>query len=402
MRLLFPGKDERGDPELHASIDAEIAAAGGAISFARFMDLCLHHPVRGYYRRGRTRAGHGGDFLTSPEAHPAFAGAVARQLEVLGEVLETPAPVWVEAGAGTGTMANLVAESLPGARVIAVDTAAHVHRPEGRAPSRVRASGLPFSAGSVSGVYANELLDAFPVHRLRRAGGGWRAMFVSKEQDGFAWVEREAADGIAAEAELALSRGARVDDGGIVEVNPGMAPWLREASRVIGRGFVLLVDYGDDTPRLWDGSRPQGSLRCFAGHSVHDDPLRFPGTQDLTASVDFGAVAAAGRDAGFDAVAFLDQRMWLDGWGVGAAAEGLAERAAAGTLRRDEAEMNQHAVDYLRDPRGLGRLRVFCLAKGVRPTAIPGLAGEVPPGRRFSSETLPLTRLLDPFADLME
>src|SRR4051794_29975446 len=112
MRLLFPGKDDRGDLALNIAIHAEIASVGGAIPFSRFMDLCLQHPERGYYRRARSRAGHGGDFLTSPEAHPAFSGVMARQLEVLGEVLGEKNPVWVEAGAGTGTMANVVAREL--------------------------------------------------------------------------------------------------------------------------------------------------------------------------------------------------------------------------------------------------------------------------------------------------
>src|SRR5690242_4262210 len=92
MKLVFPGRNERGDEALVEILRAEIAAAGGWIPFDRFMLQCLQHPERGYYRRGRTRAGHGGDFLTAPEAHPAFGGALARQLEELEGALGRGAP----------------------------------------------------------------------------------------------------------------------------------------------------------------------------------------------------------------------------------------------------------------------------------------------------------------------
>ncbi|HVO29738.1 MAG TPA: SAM-dependent methyltransferase, partial [bacterium] len=173
-------------------------------------------------------------------------------------------------------------------------------------------------------------------------------------------------------------------------------------ARVLSRGFVLLVDYGEDTPRLFGDARPDGSLRCFAGHAVHDDPLRFVGTQDITAHVDFGAVVAAARAAGFEAVAFLTQREWLDGWGVADAAAGIADLARAGKIRLDEVETNVNAIRWLRDPKGLGAAKVLALAKGVRPQPVPGLAGDVPAARRFRADDLPLTRLFDPFADLVE
>lgn len=401
MRLVIPGKDERGDAALCAAIRADISASGGRISFARFMTHALQHPVHGYYRRGRTRAGHGGDFHTSPEAHPAFGGAMARQLEILGEALDVPEPVWVEAGAGVGTLAGQVG------RVIAVDTAGHVHEGvhgegggDGKRVIRVRAEGLPFAEGSVDGVYANELLDAFPVHRLRRDGDRWREAFVVAEGDRFAWSEGDPLPEALAAAEAARKRVDSVSDGQRVEVCPSIAEWIAEAARVVRRGFVLLVDYGDDTPGLWAPSRAAGTLRCFAGHAVHDDPLAFVGTQDITAHVDFGAVFAAARASGFEAVAWLDQRAWLDGFGVLEAAAGLAARAAAGDMRADEAEVNLHAVNFLADPRGLGRVRVLALAKGVKPMLVPGLTGPVPASRRFRADDLPLTKLPDPFADL--
>lgn len=409
MRLLIPGKDRRGDAELVEMLRAEIARAGGAIPFATFMAHALQHPRRGYYRRGRTRAGHGGDFLTSPEAHPAFAGVVARQLAELGEALGVAEPLWVEAGAGTGTLANEVAAGLPaGARVIAVDTGDHVHpprqegaEPAAATPTRVRSDGLPFATGSIEGgLYANELLDAFPVHLLVRRGDRWRERMVTLEGEGFGWTEAEPGPAVQAHAEAAMGRGARPADGMRVEANLAAGAWIDEAFRVLRRGFVLLVDYGDDTPGLWGPRRAAGTLRCFASHSVHEDPLVFVGTQDITAHVDFGAVVAAARAAGFDAVAFRTQREWLADWGVLEAAAGLAARAEAGHLRIDEAEINARAVDFLADPRGLGAVKVLVLAKGMAPAALPGLVSPVPPERRFTPDDLPRTRLPDPFEGL--
>lgn len=269
-------------------------------------------------------------------------------------------------------------------------------------PLRVRAEGLPFADASVEGIYANELLDAFPVHRLRRVDGRWVEAFVTSapEGDRFVWSEGEPlADALAA-AEAARGRVSSVAEGQWVEVCPALAGWIDEAARVMRRGFVLLVDYGDDTPGLWSPGRASGTLRCFAGHAVHDDPLKFVGTQDITAHVDFGAVFAAARAAGFEAVAWLDQRTWLAGFGVQDAAAGLLARAASGEMRADEAEVNLHAVRFLADPRGLGRVRVLALAKGLRPMEIPGLTGPVPEARRFHADDLPLTKLPDPFADL--
>lgn len=399
MKLVIPGKDPHGDPALREFVRGRIAENGGRITFADFMTHALQHPRLGYYRRGRTRAGHGGDFLTSPEAHPVFAAVVARQLEAFRDVLGSRRAIWAEAGAGTGTLANEVAAALPGGTVIAVDTGAHAH-PAGStpAPLRVRADSLPFAAGSLTGIYANELLDALPVHRLRRVGGGWRELFVGVEGEGFVWREGEPVPESLAAAERGLRRGGRPAEGQLVEVCPAAEGWIREAARAIGRGFLLLVDYGDDTPALWAPSRSAGTLRCFAGHAVHDDPLVFLGTQDLTAHVDFGAVVEAGRAAGLDAVAFLGQREWLDAWGVGDAVEGLGQLA----IRPDEIEVNRHAIAFVRDPNGLGKVRVLCLAKGVSPRPIAGLTGPAPSGSRLTAETLPLTRLPDPFADLYE
>lgn len=408
MKLVFPGRNERGDPELVEVLRSEIAAAGGWIPFERFMTQCLQHPLRGYYRRGRTRAGHGGDFLTAPETHPAFGGAVARQLEVLGEALGVPSPVWVESGAGTGTLANQVAAALgTRATVIAVDTAAHVHASEAGAASSkpvwVRSDGLPFADASITGgIYANELLDAFPVRRARRVAGGWRELGVGVSGDAFTWEEHEPSVELLAALERAEKRGGRAADGQIVEVSLHARDWIAGAARVLARGFVLLFDYGDDTPALWAPSRTHGTLRCFAGHAVHDDPFRFVGTQDLTTHVDFGEVVAAAQESGLQPVAFLDQRTWLDEWGVGDASRGLKPRAEAGEMRHDEAEVNVHALDFLRDARGLGRVRVLALAKGIAPQPIPGLAGPVPVSRRFRADDLPLTRLPDPFGDLYE
>ncbi len=408
MALIIPGKDPRGDAELVAAIRSEIEGNGGSIPFARFMTQALQHPARGYYRRGRTRAGHGGDFLTSPESHPAFGGAIARQLEVFGEILGAPA-TWIEAGAGAGTLANQVRAG--GMDVIAVDTSSHVHDPDeepGESPEgartrgqrprplRVRSDSLPFRS-ITGGIYANELLDAFPVHRLKLVEGRWRELFVTLEGDRFAWTERDPSQTALEELERAVKRGARPSEGAIFEVCPSIGPWLLDAARVVERGFVLLVDYGDDTPALY----ARGStLRCFASHSIHHDPFVYVGTQDMTASVDFGAVVEHARRAGFEAVAYTDQRAWLSAWGVPQSAAELPAKAERGEMRADDAERNAKGIAWLCDPAGLGRVKVLALAKGVRPTLVPGLVGEVPESRRFRPETLPLLLLPDPFADL--
>ena len=402
MKLVFPGRDDRGDAALVEILRDEIARAGAFLPFERFMAQCLQHPERGYYRRGRTRAGHGGDFLTAPEAHPAFGAVLAHQIR---ELLPLAGTTWVEAGAGVGTLANGVTGALAGAAtVVALDTAAHVHGPRESheaAPLRLRADALPFADGAITGgIYANELLDALPVRRAARRDGAWRELGVTLREGAFAWEERACSPELAAALARADARGGRAQEGQIVEVCLGIAGWIREAARVLGRGFVLLFDYGDDTPALWAATRTHGTLRCFAGHAVHDDPFRFVGTQDITAHVDFGEVAQCAKESGFELVAFLDQRAWLDEWGLDGAAAGLEALASRGEMRADEAEVNARAIDFLRDPRGLGKVRLLVLAKGIPPTPISGLTAPVPANRRLRADELPLTRLPDPFAGL--
>src|SRR5579859_266165 len=227
-RLILPGKSERGDPELVAAIEEEIRAQGGRIDFARFMALALQHPARGYYRRARSRAGHGGDFLTSPEVHPAFGAVLARQIGFLVRVLGGAPGTWVEAGAGVGTLSNEVAARLGASvRLVALDSARHSHAGTGPIrPQRLRGEGLPFAAGSLQGIYANELLDALPVHRLVRRGPRFRELYVGLTGSAFRWLEDEPSPSAAEELERALGRGARVPDGGRMEVRPPLSGWI--------------------------------------------------------------------------------------------------------------------------------------------------------------------------------
>lgn len=406
MRLWRPGRDERGDAALCAAIRGRITAAGGVVPFATFMAQALQHPESGYYRAARRRVGRDGDFLTSPAIHPSFAATMARQLAACADVLGSGAGrTWIEAGAGEGTMAASVAAILGrGEMVVALDAGPRHGEGFGDAavtPLRVRSDRLPFATESVvGGIYANELLDAFPVHVLRRDGTRWREDGVGVADDGsFVWRSCEPDPATAAAADRALRRGATLADGGTIELCGDLDAWIADAARVLRRGFLLLVDYGDDTPRLWNGVRAS-TLRAFAGHAAHGDPLTHVGEQDLTTHVDFGAVVDAARRAGLEAVAFLDQRRWLDGWGVGEARDGWEARVARGAMRADEAEVNVRAVDLLRDPRGLGAIRVLALAKGLSPVPIPGLTGPAPAAMRFTASDLPRIELPDPFAPL--
>ena len=308
----------------------------GAITFREWMCAALYDERGGYYRRGVERWGRAGDYRTGPERSALFAATFARHFAALSDELGRPRRLQLlEAGGGAGHFAHGVLKTLRRDAPRVFDSLRYVFD-EASADSRARAAALlaPFAArvefrrlADFAGredpsegedfaergdfaeplenavVFSNELLDAFPVHRVSMRGGRLRELFVGLGAGGeFVWVEREPSTPRLAEH---FGRaGLTLDEGQTAEVNLDAEEWVGRVARKVGRGFVITVDYGDEAANLLSAPhRRAGTLRAFRGHEFVEDVLLSPGEQDLTTTVNWTQFVAAGEGAGLQTVA---------------------------------------------------------------------------------------------------
>jgi len=310
---------------LEGRIRAEIAAAGGRLPFDRFMELALYAPGLGYYVAGATKLGPGGDFITAPEVSPLFGACLASQcaeaLERLGggDILEL--------GPGSGALAVQVLSrlqalgALPG-HYWMLEPSPDLRERQGRAiaghlpdlTGRCRwLDRLPVGFRGV--VLANEVLDAMPVHRFRvDRDGTTEECFVRASDDALQEAWGPARSPGLREAVAALqAAGLAIAPGYSSEVNLRLGPWVEALADSLAAGLVLLIDYGYPQWAYYQPDRTMGTLMCHWRHQAHADPYRNIGLQDITAHVDFSAVARAGLGAGLDLAGFATQGHFLIG-----------------------------------------------------------------------------------------
>jgi SAM-dependent MidA family methyltransferase len=336
MMPALSAEEEEHSRALIALIRERIAAAGGWIPFERFMDLALYAPGLGYYSAGSVKLGPRGDFVTAPEVSDLFSRCVARQCAPVlgggGEILEL--------GAGTGRMAAVILESLAAlgalpARYAILEVSADLAERQklrlGELSREIRErvvwlERLP--ERPLNGVIlANEVLDALPCRRFTLRGGAPRELGVVVEDrtapaQGTGFVEREAAAD-AADAELASATAALLrelpsplPEGYASEICLRLAPWIAGVAACLGRGLMLMFDYGLPRAHYYHPQRTAGTLRCHFKQRAHDDPYINIGVQDMTAWVDFTRVAEAAVDCGLDVSGFCTQAAFLLGMGV--------------------------------------------------------------------------------------
>ena len=327
---------------------ADIVRERGPITVAAFMELALYHPEFGYYARAARRSGRAGDFFTSVDVGPLFGELLAAQIAEMLGLVASGFDV-VEAGAGSGRLAadilraiaqrhsdlfrrlqlSLV-EASPAARAAQVETLRPVFD-------------RPFNSSDVPPeriegvVFANELLDAFPVHQVVMRTDGLKEVYVA---DG---TSRSRADfrradlsGPPSLPELTIVEGppstpalaayldrlhVQLEPGWRAEINLRAVEWVRDIARRLRRGFVLLIDYGHEAHDLYSASHSAGTLTTFTRHTsgtpAADDSvpawLEHPGDQDITAHVDFTSVRAAAEGEGLTTIGFLDQTYFILG-----------------------------------------------------------------------------------------
>jgi SAM-dependent MidA family methyltransferase len=347
---------------LHDIIAAEVAARGGWISFARYMELALYAPGLGYYSGGSRKFGGEGDFLTAPELTPLYGQALARQV---AQVLAASAPQVIEAGAGSGRLAAdllLALDALgcaPGhygilelSGELRARQQATLHERAPRLADRVEwLDELPerFSGCLVG----NEVLDAMPTHALRWDDGSGVLEGGVGFEDGRLVPAERPATGSLLTAALAMPV-ARPHRG---ELGLAARAWVAELARRLECGAMLLIDYGLPRHELYHPQRDGGTVRCHYRHRVHDDPLWLPGLSDITSHVDFTAVAEAGFDAGLDVLGYTSQAVFLLNCGIGELPE---QGVGADELRA------RGAVNVLISPNEMGEtFKVIALGRGL-------------------------------------
>lgn len=326
----------------------------GPLTFRDWMEAALYDPIAGYYcRRDRQRWGREGDYRTSPERSSLFAATFARYFAALHESLGAPAR-WsiVEFGAGAGDFAAGVLSTLQTRfpAVFAATTYIIVEQSEHsialakerlvRFRERVQflpPADIPIIEQGV--VFSNELLDAFPVHRVIMREGQCCEFYVDVGKTGdFEWTI-----GPLSNARLARyldSLGLRINEGQIVEISLGVESWLTDVASRLSNGYVVTVDYGAEAHELYDSDqRPQGTLRAFHRHQFVDDVLAHPGEHDLTTTIDWSFVKQIGERLGLETIEFERQDRFLLQAGL------LEELEATVASSANEAEIAKARAD---------------------------------------------------------
>ncbi len=307
-------------------IALEVRAAGGWVTFERFMELALYAPGLGYYSAGSVKIGAGGDFVTAPELSDLFSRCVAEQcaqvLQRGGEILEL--------GAGTGRMAAAILTELAARGClpdryaileVSADLADRQRRriatlPAGLAERVAWLERLP--ERPIDGVIlANEVLDALPCRRFSIRNGAVLELGVAADGERPRELAAPAEPALAEEwRRLAAQRSAPLPEGYVSEICLRVGPWLAGIADCLERGAMLLFDYGLPRAHYYHPQRLAGTLRCHYKHHVHDDPYINLGVQDITAWVDFTRVAEAALECGLEVAGFATQAAFLLATGI--------------------------------------------------------------------------------------
>ena len=368
MKLPQPDSDALAYSEaLKRRIAGEIAAAGGWIGFDRFMELALYAPGMGYYSGGAHKFGAAGDFVTAPEITPLFSQALAAQAV---QIMALSAPQIIEVGAGSGRLAaDLLLEleqrgALP-ERYAILDLSGELRERqrktiEQRAPhllSRVVwLDRLPEHFDGL--VLANELLDAMPVHLVVWGEEAICERGVASENEGFVWCDQPASGRVLERAQ-ALTDEYSLPPGYLSEINLAATDWTASWASILGKGALLLIDYGFPQHEYYHPQRDSGTLMCHYRHQAHADPFYLPGLQDVTVHVDFTAIIATAHASGLDLLGYTSQGQFLLNCGILQALEQLP--AASPAYFRAAG-----AVGKLTMPHEMGELfKVMALGRGI-------------------------------------
>ncbi len=364
--------------ELYAIIIDRIQQGGGQISFADYMHAALYEPGLGYYVSGLRKFGEGGDFVTAPEISPLFAQCLGNQVQQVYRILEKQgtALTILEFGPGTGILAATLLEYLQQINclpekyyMLEVSPTLMQRQKQTLMESNPewlhRVQWLQALPKSFSGiVIANEVLDAMPVEVFQFTANAPEQACIgidSEDPDQLSWCTQALTGDLAKRvAMLGDQCGPSFVDGYRSEVNLWIDPWIKSIADIIDTGLVMLIDYGYPRREYYHAERTSGTLMCYFQHRAHDNALLLPGLQDITAYVDFTAVALAAVAADMTVAGFVPQAQFLLGCGL--------DRLLSKQMQQDpvaQAALSQQ-VKRLTMPGEMGeRFKVLGLSKQI-------------------------------------
>jgi SAM-dependent MidA family methyltransferase len=288
----------------------------GPIPFSRYMEICLYHPELGYYQRQEPITGPAGDFYTAPHVHALFGQTIGRWIHRVASDMGLEEVTVLELGPGNGQLAMdilghwtddrqalsmiLVEEDGPRKRDLEARFAG--------CPVRVTASmEMDELSPIVDVVLANEFFDALPLKIYTRRNSQIMEVFVDLSGDSFIEVHRPAGEPEDIQADI-LSR---IPEGFRTEISLHWYHWLERIGRVLRRGYLLLLDYGELIDGLLVPWRMEGTLRCYQRHQVDTNPYENPGKKDITAHVNFSLIQSWALKADLKVQSFTSQSSFL-------------------------------------------------------------------------------------------
>jgi len=358
--------------QLAEVIRQHICHKGGAIAFHEFMQLALHAPGLGYYSAGSRKFGKEGDFITAPETSPLFARCLARAIQPVLQSL--PQQQILEVGAGSGIMAAGILQELANLNsspdsytILELSADLKQRQAETLQPFAARVfwqDSLPEAFSGI--VLANELLDAMPVHRVMWQQGKLQECYVACEQDRFIWQTGPVSDPrLEPRFDDIIAQVGDLPEGYVTEINLAAEDWIKTLGAQLQQGILLLIDYGFARHEFYHPQRLQGTLMCHYRHRAHDDPLILVGLQDITAHIDFTAMADSALEAGLQVAGYTTQAHFLLGSGL---TELVAQNEGDAVQQLELA--NQ--IKRLTLPQEMGELfKVMALTKNLQ-TSMPG------------------------------
>ncbi len=367
-RLPTPDADAQlRSQQLAQIIQQTIQKFNGWIPFATFMQQALYTPALGYYSGGGKKFGMGGDFVTAPEMTPLFGLTVANQV---AEVLAQIGGDVLELGAGTGKLALSVLQGLHAQKKLPdhyyiLDVSAHLRQVQketlqSELPPEVFArvlwlDTLPEQFTGV--VLGNEVLDAIAVHLVVKKNGEWLERGVIFE-NGFKWQDRPLEN-----LNLVSHLPADLPEGYLTEVCPASNGLIASLANVLQSGMMLMLDYGFGAREYYHPQRNQGTLMCHFQQRSHDNPLILLGLQDITAHVNFTAIAETALENGLECMGYVNQAQFLINAGITELLEQMPNDIEDGRYLRAVS-----AVQKLVSPAEMGELfKVIALTKNIEP-----------------------------------
>ncbi len=370
---------------LRGSILSEIEEKG-PIPFSRFMELCLYHPEFGYYQRNGRKIGKEGDYFTSSCVNPIFGYLLSKQLAQMSEILGGEVFEIVEMGAGRGFLCQdilrFAKEKLPSfyrkLRYKLIERSPFFLAEQKSRLAAEEREGKLFWLDSESlweqenrfeGCFlSNELVDAFPVHRVMLEKGRLKELYVIELNGKLSeqWGDPSNPNLSSYFAGMGVS----LEEGQKAEVNFQALDWLENVGRSLKRGFVLTIDYGTEAEELYAPCRGAGTLLCYFRHQASENPFERLGEQDITSHVNFTALIKKGEEIGLRPTGIVPQYRFL----MGLDFLGEMERMEKGLSEIDALQLRLSLKHLIEPEAGMGEVyKVLIQHKGIESPKLDGM-----------------------------